>query len=111
MMRTIAAMKRLLLVSPVAERTIMGKDFFFRMPNLGLLKVAAITPPGWSVAVLDEKVEPVDFTQPADVVGITAMTPTASRAYKIADQFRRRGVKVVMGGMHVSSLPEEALAH
>jgi len=104
-------MKRLLLISPVAERTIMGKDFFFRLPHLGLLKVAAVTPSPWEVRVIDEKVEPLDFNTPADLVGITAMTPTASRAYKIADEFRRRGVPVVMGGMHVSSLPDEALAH
>lgn len=107
----IAAMKRLLLISPVAERTIMGKDFFFRMPNLGLLKVAAVTSPGWDVKIIDEKVEALDLTQHADVVGITAMTPTVSRAYRIADQFRRLGTKVIMGGMHASSLPDEALGH
>ena len=89
----------------------MGGDFFFRMPCLGLLKVAALTPPGWQVRIVDEKIEPLDLMQNADLVGITAMTPTVNRGYQIADRFRARGIKVVMGGMHVSQMPEEALRH
>jgi radical SAM superfamily enzyme YgiQ (UPF0313 family) len=103
--------KRLLLISPLAQQSLMGAGFFFRVPVLGLLKVAALTPPGWQVRIVDEKVEPLDLTQEADLVGITAMTTTAPRGYEIADHFRRRGVKVVMGGMHASSLPDEALQH
>ncbi len=101
-------MKRLLLIAPLAQNTLMGGDFFFRMPCLGLLKVAALTPPGWEVIIIDEKVETLDLNQEADLVGITAMTPTVNRAYEIADRFRHRGIKVVLGGMHVSQLPEEA---
>ncbi len=104
-------MKRLLLISPLSRKSLMGRDFFFRLPSLGLLKVAALTPPGWQVRIIDEKIEPLDLDQEADLVGITAMTTTVQRGYEIADHFRRRGVKVVMGGMHVSSLPEEALQH
>ena len=63
------------------------------------------------MTIQDEKVEPLDLEQEADLVGITAMTALAPRAYEIADHFRRRGIKVVMGGMHVSALPEEALQH
>ncbi len=83
----------------------------FRLPCLGLLRVAALTPPGWDVTIIDEKVEPLDLTQSPDLVGITAMTITSQRAYEIADHFRRRGIKVVIGGMHASCLPDEALAH
>jgi radical SAM superfamily enzyme YgiQ (UPF0313 family) len=104
-------MRRLLLVSPLTSRSLLGADFYFRMPTLGLLKVAAATPPGWSVKVVDEKVEPLDLATPADVVGITGMTPAIDRAYGIADAFRARGIPVVMGGIHVSMMPEEALAH
>ena len=104
-------MKRLLLISPLAPGSLFGGDFFFRLPCLSLLKVAALTPPEWEVVVIDERVETIDFNQGADLVGLTAMTCSVLRAYEIADRFRARGIRVVMGGMHVSTLPEEALAH
>ena len=104
-------MKRLLLISPLAGAGLFGKDFFFRLPGLGLLRVAALTPPGWQVQIVDEKVEPLDLEQEADLVGITTMTCTAQRAYAVADHFRRRGLRVILGGMHASALPDEALAH
>ncbi len=104
-------MKRLLLISPVAPGSLLGKDFYFRLPCLSLLKVAALTPPGWDVRIVDEKIEPLNFDQPVDLVGITSMTCTVNRAYEIAAEFCRRGVPVVLGGMHASSLPEEAAQH
>src|ERR1041384_7251423 len=104
-------MKRLLLISPLSRSSLMGGNFFSRMPGLGLLKVAALTPPDWLVTIVDEKVETLDLNQSADLVGITTMTTTVQRAYELADHFRGRGAKVVMGGMHVSCLPEEALRH
>jgi len=104
-------MKRLLLISPVANSSLVGKQFAFRLPVLGLLKVAALTPASWQVTIRDEKVEPVRLDESADLVGVTAMTSTAPRAYEIADHFRRRGIQVVMGGMHASALPDEALKH
>lgn len=103
--------KRLLLISPIGERGLLGSDFYFRMPYLGLLKVASLTSPDWEVMIIDEKVETLDFELNADLVGITTMTPVARRAYQIADRFRSRGIKVAMGGMHASKLPEEALQH
>lgn len=104
-------MKRLVLISPVAAGGLVGKEFGFRLPVLGLLKVAALTPPDWEVTIVDEKVERLDREIAADLVGITSMTTTAPRAYEIADHFQGRGIPVVMGGMHVSALPHEALAH
>ncbi len=104
-------MKRLLLISPLSRGSLMGGKFFFRMPSLGLLKVAALTPPDWRVSIVDEKVEKLDLNQEADLVGITTMTTTVQRAYELAHHFRGRGAKVAMGGMHVSCLPEEALDH
>ncbi len=103
--------KRLLLIAPLGDRSLLGSDFYFRLPSLGLLRVAALTPPDWEVTIIDEKVELIDFTIDVDLVGITAMTPVAVRAYEIADRFRERGVTVVMGGMHVSKLPDEAVQH
>lgn len=98
--------RRLLLVAP-SHRT--GKKALF--PPLALGVVAALTPSDWEVTIVDEAVEPVEFDRPADLIGITAMTPTAPRAYELADAFRQRGRQVVLGGMHPSALPEEAAAH
>jgi len=104
-------MKHLLLIAPLSKNSLMGGRFFFRMPCLGLLKVAALTPPGWRVTIIDEKVEPLAPGLEADLVGITTMTTTVERGYEIADLYRRHGTKVVMGGMHASCLPDEALQH
>ncbi|MEK7281574.1 MAG: cobalamin-dependent protein, partial [Chloroflexota bacterium] len=75
-------------------------------PPLGLAMVAALTPEGVEVSLTDENVTDIDFQRETDLVGITALTPTAGRAYEIADTFRARGVKVVLGGIHPSVLPE-----
>jgi radical SAM superfamily enzyme YgiQ (UPF0313 family) len=73
--------------------------------------VAAVTPPDVEVSLTDENVTDIDFQKEIDLVGITALTVTAPRAYEIADNFRTRGVKVVLGGAHPSVLPEEAGQH
>lgn len=104
-------MKTLLLIAPLGKAGLVGRDINFRLPCLGLLKVAALTPPGWDVKIVDEKVEALDLNQAADLVGISVMTVTSRRAYEIADHFRQRGIKVVLGGMHASCMPDEALAH
>ena len=80
-------------------------------PPLGLAAVAALTPPEVEVSLTDENVAVIDFQKEIDLVGITALTATAPRAYEIADNFRARGVKVVLGGIHPSTLPEEAIQH
>ena len=77
-------------------------------PPLGLAIVAAVTPPEVEVSLTDENVTVVDFQKETDLVGITAQTITAQRAYEICDSFRARGVKVILGGIHPSTLPEEA---
>jgi radical SAM superfamily enzyme YgiQ (UPF0313 family) len=102
---------KILLVSPISQEKVLGADFYFKLPSLGLPTLAAHTPPDCMVKMVDERISPLDLEDDADLVGITVMTPLASRAYTIADEFRQRGKKVVMGGMHVSALPDEALAH
>ena len=102
---------KILLISPIGLKKILGADFFFKLPFLGLPTVAAHTPPDCAVKMVDERIRPVDFDADADLIGISVMTPLATRAYEVADEFRRRGKTVVMGGMHVSALPEEALEH
>ena len=80
---------------------------------LGLLVLAGLTPPDWEITVIDENLGPRDYAampQP-DLVGITAFTSQACRAYDLAREFRSRGVKVVMGGIHATMCTEEALRH
>ena len=80
---------------------------------LSLMVVAGLTPPEWDVRILDENLRDVNYdTMPRpDLVGITAFTSQATRAYVIADAFRARGVPVVMGGIHATMCAEEALGH
>ncbi len=80
-------------------------------PRLSLPALAALCPPGTDVKIIDEYFEDVDFHLPADLVGISFMTPQAPRAYQIGDGFKKLGKKVIMGGIHASALPEEALEH
>ncbi len=73
--------------------------------------LAALTPDDVEVSLVDEAVDEVDLNAEVDLVGISAMTTQAPRAYQIADAFRARGVKVVLGGMHPSACPQEAAEH
>jgi radical SAM superfamily enzyme YgiQ (UPF0313 family) len=81
-------------------------------PLAGLLAVAAAIPRDqYEVVLTDENIEAIDFNLKADLVGISAMTSYVNRGYEIADQFRTKGVPVVMGGVHPSFMPQEALKH
>jgi len=82
------------------------KDIWFA--RLTLTALAALTPPDIEVKITDENVEPIDFEEDVDLVGVTGMVMHAPRAYQIAQRFRQRGIPVVMGGPHASSLPLEA---
>ena len=73
--------------------------------------LAALTPPGHNVKIVDESFAPDNLDEDVDLVGITVMTDLALRAYKIAESYRARGVKVVMGGIHPTIFPDEALKH
>ena len=101
---------KILLISPERERK-KEEAFLFRLSFLNLPYVAALSPPGSEVKIVDEAFEKIDFGEKVDLVGITAQTPVAPRAYQIADEFRKRGIPVVMGGVHASMLPQEALQH
>lgn len=73
--------------------------------------LAALTPKHWHVEHVDEEIESVDFMSYYDLVGITFHTPSANHAYEIANSFRKKGITVVMGGPHVTLMPEEAKKH
>lgn len=76
---------------------------------LGLLVLAGLTPADWDITVVDENVEEPDYDAlpRPDLVGITAFTSQAPRAYIVAAGFRARGVPVVMGGIHATMRREE----
>lgn len=80
---------------------------------LGLLVLAGMTPPEWEITVIDENLRTPDYSAMPrpDLVGITAFTSQASRAYELAGEFRGRGVSVVMGGIHATMCAEEASRH
>jgi radical SAM superfamily enzyme YgiQ (UPF0313 family) len=82
------------------------------LPRLGLGTLAALTPASDEVIYTDDLVKPFDVerdVKDVDLVGISVDSKTASRSYAIADAYRRRGVKVVLGGIHPTALPDEAL--
>ena len=77
---------------------------------LSLLILAGLTPPEWDITVVDENLGVPDYAAMPhpDLVGITAFTSQAERAYNVAAEFRRRGVPVVMGGIHATMCLAEA---
>lgn len=103
-------MKKLLLINPVGRRSgfLLSKSSTF--PPLSLAYLAAVTPEGWEIKILDENFDNFEFAE-ADLVGITAFTSNITRAYEIAGIYRDRKIKVIMGGIHVSMLPDEALKY
>lgn len=80
-------------------------------PPLGLATLAGYFPPDDEVVLQDQHVEVLYLDDTPDLVCIQVYVTNAYRAYKIADSYRRRGVWVVLGGLHVTSLPNEAAEH
>src|ERR671929_2127116 len=107
---------RIQLLSPAGEIHRNGTGIFktaLRYAPLTLTTLAALVPEelGAEITIQDEGVQPLDLDFDADLVGITAITGTALRAYGIADRLRAKGHTVVIGGLHATLLPDEAAAH
>ena len=102
---------KILLIVPRWPPSSLWAQIRFKFPSLSLLTLASETPEEIELSILDENIEELDFNAEVDLVGITVMTPQALRAYQIAEEFKKRGKKIVLGGFHVSSFPEEALSH
>jgi radical SAM superfamily enzyme YgiQ (UPF0313 family) len=79
----------------------------WKMQPLSPALIAALTPADVEKRFYDDRLEPIPFDEPADLVAISVETYTARRAYQIASEYRRRGVPVVMGGFHATLCPEE----
>ncbi len=80
-------------------------------PPLGLATLASYITDPHTVEIVDEHVEELTLDDTPELVGIEVYATSANRSYRIADHYRRRGVRVVLGGLHTTALPDEALQH
>ena len=105
-------MRKIIFIEPKSPNLhIFSK---FPLPRLGIFILGAILKEkGWDVEIIVEQSQKLDFEKMkcVDMVGISTITPTAPRAFAIADRLRCSGVPVIMGGPHVTFLPDEALEH
>jgi hypothetical protein len=97
--------RKLLLVNPVSPRPVgLASNPISQFPPWGSDRRAH--PGHWEIEIADENFEPFEYRD-ATLVGLTAFTSVATRAYEIAALYRERGVPTVLGGIHASMLPEE----
>jgi len=89
------------------SKFLLSRKYFSYL--LAIPTLASITPPVHEIRVFDENIEEIDYGWPADLAGISVRTMFAKRAYEISENFRKRGVKTVLGGIHPSMCPDEAL--
>lgn len=105
-------MKKILLIMPDAHmhKLIIGKfKKSFREVPLSLTTLAALVPAEYEVKAVDESIDEIPYDYEADLVGISLLTGTSLRGYQIAAKFRKKGIPVVLGGVHVAIMPDEAL--
>ncbi len=102
---------KLLLIAPKWPKGSLWGQIYFRFPYLALTTLAALTDDAWDITIIDENVTPLDFSDAPDLVGITLMTPLAVRGYEIADAYRKKGIPVVLGGIHPTMMRDEAMGH
>ncbi len=109
---------RILLVNPSDPNSLISfsgiadeSDHTPVMPNLALLTLAAMTPGDIEVEIVDENIRPVDYDGDWDLVGISGYANHRDRMRAIADEFRRRGTLVAIGGPFVSLAPHELRDH
>ncbi len=94
--------------SGIGMSKLLGKKTNFT--PLALPTLAALTPDHYDITIIDEEITEIPKSLP-DIVGITTLSSMYERAYEIADEYRNKGIKVILGGPHVSFSPEEASAH
>src|SRR3954451_6820069 len=106
-------MKVLLVLPALTEATspLFRPIKYSLFPPLGLATLAAYLPPGDEAEIADEHVSPIRIDDAPDLVVVQVYITSARRAYEIADSYRARGIFVALGGLHVTSLPDEAAAH
>ena len=101
---------KILLISPAVDaetRTNKG----LMIPQLGLYILEGLTPPEHEVKIIEEETDPIDLDQECNLVAISCMTSNSQRAYELCQEFKKRGKTVVIGGVHPTILPAEALQY
>ncbi len=100
---------KLLFILPAIGRK-DGEEYIgtWKMEPLTVAALKALTPPGIETFFFDDRIENIDYGIDIDLVAVTAEAYTASRSYMIARKFKEKGKTVVMGGYHVTAVPEEA---
>ena len=100
----------ILLISPsVDANTRTNKGLM--IPQLSLYILKGLTPPEHEVKIIEEEIANIDLEQDCNLVGISCMTANSQRAYYFCHEFKKRGKTVVIGGVHPTILPDEALQH
>jgi radical SAM superfamily enzyme YgiQ (UPF0313 family) len=99
---------KILLISPCSDIN-DRKPKSVMIPQLAMHLIAGLTPPGHEVKIIEEEIDEINLEEDCDLVGISCMTANASRAYQLSREFKKRGKKVVMGGVHPTILPGEAI--
>jgi radical SAM superfamily enzyme YgiQ (UPF0313 family) len=106
----------ILLIAAATGSKVRNKAFGIRLPLLGypaigLAMISALTPDQFRIRLVDEAYEPVPYGERGDLALLVGLTHQMPNAYSIADRLRSEGTKVILGGMHVTALPDEALMH
>ena len=104
---------RLTLIHPAIGRRRGDASYIgtWQMEPLPVAAIAGLTPAGVDIRFYDDRLEPIPFDEPTDLVAMSVETYTFRRAAQIASDYRRRGVPVVMGGFHATLRPEDAARH
>ncbi|MCK5282169.1 MAG: B12-binding domain-containing radical SAM protein [Nanoarchaeota archaeon] len=102
-------MKKILFVNPAYKGDVLPK--VLKIPPLALATLASYTPDNYEMKIVDENVSTLNLNECVDLIAISSMTYNAPRAYEIAQGFRERGIPVVIGGIHPSMLPNEAIQY
>jgi radical SAM superfamily enzyme YgiQ (UPF0313 family) len=101
--------KKLLLINPI-NKSSKSANLFGSIPPMGLGIIAGLTPPDYEIKLIDENFCNFKFEE-ADIVGITAFTSSANRAYEIASIYKKKKIPVIIGGVHATVCPDEAVKY
>jgi radical SAM superfamily enzyme YgiQ (UPF0313 family) len=101
---------KILLISPTVDAN-KRTNKRLMIPQLALYILQGLTPAEHEVKIIEEETQPIDLDQDCDLVAISCMTANAPRAYELSKSFKARGKTVVLGGVHPTILPDEALQY